>query len=289
MMLLNNCASFHYEPQRLARGEMTSRARTWGVTFSAGGVTVAESTSLYARLPSYVSCVPRARAHALHAQLNQGFSYGLGLATVAFSIATVTLVAQRSLDSTAFGTGFTTALTLGGTLALRHRALGHAIDAMNYYNDQVGSLGATCADRTYPAAQPMPEAKTSKDSAPADRKLTVTSEKIELLQKIRFAGGKMEISQPAAALLDEVLAVLKSRPSMRIEVAGYSDLRGPEDENKKISQQRADAVRKYLVEHDIDQARLVITGYGPTRPLCHESTPLCDATNRRVEFVIINP
>ena len=74
---------------------------------------------------------------------------------------------------------------------------------------------------------------------------------------------------------------------LKIEIDGHTDTDGVDAANLKLSQGRADAVMKYLVEKGkIDASRLTAVGYGETRPIDTNSTTAGKANNRRVEFVI---
>jgi hypothetical protein len=156
--------TFQYQPVRLARGEMTVRAGAIDTTVFIGGKEVASTLFGYSDLNDAVRCVPRAREHLGRASLDQGLGLALSGLTGILGLTTLILVAKQ--DSSSFATGTLTAVSLGGSMALRHRALGHSIDAMNYYNDSVGSLGATCAKRSYPSSLPMPQADAATRSSP---------------------------------------------------------------------------------------------------------------------------
>lgn len=72
---------------------------------------------------------------------------------------------------------------------------------------------------------------------------------------------------------------------MRVE--GHTDDRGADAANLALSQRRAEAVMKYLVNKGVAQSRLEAAGFGETRPLVKNDTPANQAKNRRVEFVIV--
>jgi OOP family OmpA-OmpF porin len=84
--------------------------------------------------------------------------------------------------------------------------------------------------------------------------------------------------------LQEALAVLESHPDVRVEVAGHTDDQGREATNTRLSQQRAQAVHDWLVEHGIAADRLTVRGYGPREPIAPNDTPEGRARNRRIEF-----
>jgi outer membrane protein OmpA-like peptidoglycan-associated protein len=131
-----------------------------------------------------------------------------------------------------------------------------------------------------------PGPKENNGCPPPHKYITVTNEKIELLQKILFATNKADIKPASFDLLNEVVSVMKARPTMRVHVEGHTDIRGTLQWNMKLSKMRAESVQKYLVDHGVEAERLTSEGYGPTRPLCPEKTNACYDKNRRTEFVI---
>jgi outer membrane protein OmpA-like peptidoglycan-associated protein len=121
-----------------------------------------------------------------------------------------------------------------------------------------------------------------------DRKyIVVTAEKIELKQKIFFATDKAKILPASFDLLNEVVAVLKERPTMKLRIEGHTDSRGSAAYNQKLSEARAASVREYLVTAGIDGSRLTSIGYGLTRPIGDNKTEDGREKNRRTEFFIV--
>jgi outer membrane protein OmpA-like peptidoglycan-associated protein len=86
-------------------------------------------------------------------------------------------------------------------------------------------------------------------------------------------------------VLDAVVEVLKKNTQIKLEVQGHTDDKGPPAYNKRLSQQRADSVRTYLIQRGIDSARLTAVGYGMERPIVPNTTPVNRALNRRVQFI----
>lgn len=78
---------------------------------------------------------------------------------------------------------------------------------------------------------------------------------------------------------------LPRNPDVRLLIEGHSDKRGDSDRNMKISKDRAESIKNYLVQnYGINQAQLATEGYGPTRPYTPEENEAGYALNRRVEF-----
>lgn len=116
--------------------------------------------------------------------------------------------------------------------------------------------------------------------------INVTEEKIELKQAIFFQTAKATIMARSFPLLDEVAAVLGSRPSMKVRVEGHTDSRGGRAYNLRLSQARADSVKAYLVGKGISSDRMEAKGYGPDQPIDSNRTAAGRERNRRVEFMI---
>lgn len=115
--------------------------------------------------------------------------------------------------------------------------------------------------------------------------IVVTEKEIKITQQIHFAFNKAVIRPESYPVLDAVVQVLKDNPKMEIEVQGHTDNVGSPFVNKPLSQQRADAVRNYLVQHGVAAARLTAVGYGQDKPLVSNSDDRGRALNRRVQFV----
>ena len=118
-----------------------------------------------------------------------------------------------------------------------------------------------------------------------DAPVIVTAREVRITQQIQFETGRAVIKKVSFPILDAVRDVMKTFPAMRLEVQGHTDNVGNAAYNTRLSQQRADAVRKYLVSHGIEDGRLVAKGYGATQPLLPNTTEANRALNRRVQFI----
>ncbi|MFN7145487.1 MAG: OmpA family protein, partial [Myxococcota bacterium] len=149
--------------------------------------------------------------------------------------------------------------------------------------DKVPDFRDLCIDVP---ADPRIDPKRS-DGCPA--RVIVTKSAIQILDKIYFDTNKATIKKVSYGLLDEIAAVIQKNPDIRvIEVSGHTDTVGNDTFNLNLSQSRASAVVKYLVEKGgVDPSRLVARGYGETRPVDSNDTEAGRAMNRRVEFNIL--
>jgi OOP family OmpA-OmpF porin len=102
---------------------------------------------------------------------------------------------------------------------------------------------------------------------------------------IFFDTDRTELKAESRASLEEVAKLLKSDPSLRIEVAGHTDNTGGADHNMKLSVGRAAAVVNALVNtYGIDKNRLQPRGYGDTKPVAPNDGDQGRSKNRRVEL-----
>ncbi|GAB4208400.1 MAG: hypothetical protein OHK0013_26850 [Sandaracinaceae bacterium] len=104
-----------------------------------------------------------------------------------------------------------------------------------------------------------------------------------VLDGILFQTGSATIDPESNARLDRVVEYMTHRPSVRIRISGHTDNVGDPRRNLTLSQQRAEAVRAYLVSHGIDGSRVEAIGYGDTRPVATNDTEAGRAQNRRIE------
>ena len=104
-----------------------------------------------------------------------------------------------------------------------------------------------------------------------------------VLQGVQFDTGKATLTADSNARLDTVVEYLAHKPSATIEISGHTDNVGGNKKNKRLSQQRADAVRDYLVAKGIDASRIQAVGYGDERPIAGNDTPEGRQQNRRIE------
>ena len=105
-----------------------------------------------------------------------------------------------------------------------------------------------------------------------------------ILEGITFATGKADITPESENTLRKALKTLTTYPDISVEIAGYTDNVGSESSNQKLSQNRANSVRDWLVRQGIDPGRIVAVGYGESNPIAPNDTPEGKQKNRRIEF-----
>lgn len=105
-----------------------------------------------------------------------------------------------------------------------------------------------------------------------------------ILYGIHFDLDSDRLRPDSAAVLGDVVEALKAKPDWRIVIEGYTDAQGGAEHNMSLSGRRAEAVKRWLVEHGVVVERLQATGYGESRPIADNATPQGQALNRRVEL-----
>ena len=145
--------------------------------------------------------------------------------------------------------------------------------------DGVADRVDKCPDQVGPPPDGCPRAYSM---------VEVKRERIVIRQQVRFATGRSKVLPDSFALLGQVVQVLNDFPRMRVSIEGHTDAVGGEAANMKLSQQRAEAVRAWLVGKGIAPARLQATGFGPTRPMASNGTARGREQNRRTEFRIVS-
>lgn len=107
------------------------------------------------------------------------------------------------------------------------------------------------------------------------------------LTGVLFDFNKSKLKPESDAVLEQVAAVMKKVPDLRLEVQGHTDGVGSQGFNLPLSKARAHSVVVWLTDHDVAADRLDARGYGKTRPIASNDTDEGRAQNRRVE--IANP
>ncbi|MCI5113974.1 MAG: OmpA family protein, partial [Candidatus Electrothrix sp. AX1] len=106
-----------------------------------------------------------------------------------------------------------------------------------------------------------------------------------ILSGVNFTVGTARLTQEARDSLTVTAELLKRHAiNRRFEVAGYTDSRGRPSRNQEISEQRAEAVRNFLITQGVAADMLISRGYGEDNPIASNSTQTGRAMNRRVEL-----
>ena len=108
-----------------------------------------------------------------------------------------------------------------------------------------------------------------------------------ILEDCNFESGKAILQPDAFTVIDELVAYLNRKDDERIELGGHTDNVGKAPKNLKLSLDRANTVRAYLLTKGIDPARVTAKGYGMSKPIASNKTAAGKAQNRRTEVKIL--
>ncbi len=123
----------------------------------------------------------------------------------------------------------------------------------------------------------------------ARQQVVITQKQLVLLDKIYFEFNRAVIQPKSFSLLDQVAAIFQEHPEIElVSIDGHTDSVGSAAYNDKLSRDRADAVRQYLVRQGVSSARLATRGFGFNKPAFSNTTPDGRDANRRVEFNIVS-
>ena len=117
----------------------------------------------------------------------------------------------------------------------------------------------------------------------------------EVIEKINFAAknvffnsGSFKLMPKSYKSLNEVVNILKADESLFLDIDGHTDAQGADDKNQVLSENRAKAVKDYLVSKGVADSRLTSTGYGETKPVADNASAAGRAKNRRTEMTARN-
>jgi OOP family OmpA-OmpF porin len=131
-----------------------------------------------------------------------------------------------------------------------------------------------------PPAPPKPAPPAPPPPAPAPKPI--------VFDTIYFDPNKTNITPTAAKALDRNGMILKENPNIKVEIGGHTDGKGAEKANQKLSEKRALSAKKYIQDKfNIPDNRLIVKGYGETKPVADNKTEEGRSKNRRVEFKVI--
>lgn len=124
--------------------------------------------------------------------------------------------------------------------------------------------------------------KLSSGSKPAP-----TAGRVMRLDNLIFEVGKSRIDPESFSELDLLVNLMNENPRMIIQLEGHTDFLGDSRANMKLSMQRVEAVKDYLVDKGIAKVRIRTKAFGGTQPLSRDNTPEAHRLNRRVEVRIL--
>jgi outer membrane protein OmpA-like peptidoglycan-associated protein len=111
--------------------------------------------------------------------------------------------------------------------------------------------------------------------------------RVYTLNNVQFDFGKPTLQPGSFKELDEIVDYMKYKENERYEIGGHTDNIGNEADNQKLSEERAKAVRDYLIKNGIAPSRLIAKGYGSSHPVADNDTEEGRQKNRRTEVTIL--
>ncbi|MBV9300754.1 MAG: DUF4398 and OmpA-like domain-containing protein [Acidobacteriaceae bacterium] len=106
------------------------------------------------------------------------------------------------------------------------------------------------------------------------------------MSDVLFDTGKYTLKSGAREKLAKISGIVISHPGLNLQVEGYTDSTGTDEFNQRLSEQRADTVREFLIGQGINPQTITSVGYGKNYPVASNDTPTGRALNRRVELVV---
>ena len=108
----------------------------------------------------------------------------------------------------------------------------------------------------------------------------------ELLSKLIFKQSSVELTENSKPYLNELLHIFKEDKNLNVIIEGHSDNTGDFRMNMKLSKERANVIKKFLVDNGINKNQITVKGLGPTKPRFSNSSEESRKKNRRVEIYI---
>lgn len=124
-----------------------------------------------------------------------------------------------------------------------------------------------------------------------DSTLNVNEDKTKgwiTLDRVYFDTGKSTLTTESGKQIKNLAQILKAFPKAKVKIGGYTDTTGSEENNKKVSEDRAKIVQEELIKSGVQTERISSEGYGSQHPVCEANdTPECKAQNRRVDIRVL--
>src|ERR1700674_1345405 len=106
------------------------------------------------------------------------------------------------------------------------------------------------------------------------------------MSDVLFDTGKYSLKPGAREKLAKIGGIILAHPGLKLEVEGHTDSVGSDEYNQRLSEQRANSVRGYLVSQGVSADAITAIGFGKTNPVTDNNTATGRQQNRRVELVV---
>jgi outer membrane protein OmpA-like peptidoglycan-associated protein len=162
-------------------------------------------------------------------------------------------------------------------------------ETTQYLLTATGTGGTVYEEATVTVSAPAPPPPPPPSPAPAPAPAPAPERKVidRLTIRVNFDFDKSTIRKADVPELEKAVAFVKKYPDAKVAVEGHTDSKGTDKYNLKLSQRRADAVKKYLVDKGEKADRITAEGKGEAYPIADNKTEKGRFENRRVEVLII--
>jgi outer membrane protein OmpA-like peptidoglycan-associated protein len=160
-------------------------------------------------------------------------------------------------------------------------------DSLIKAREAAAAAAAEAAARARDSAQRVAAANVTTPEPGGGERAALSEAEIRVMtQQVFFAFNSAQLTTSSRALLREKAAILARNTSLILTLTGHADARGPSDYNQRLSEQRAAAVQRFLLELGITPERLTVQGRGEEEPAVQGTGEGIWKRNRRVEFLI---
>jgi peptidoglycan-associated lipoprotein len=159
-------------------------------------------------------------------------------------------------------------------------------DSLTRAREAAAAAAAEAAARARDSAQRVAAANVTTPVPGGGERSLAEAEIRVMSQQVYFAFNSAQLTTTSRALLREKAAILARNPSLILTLTGHADARGPADYNQRLSERRAAAVQRFLLELGISSERLTVQGRGEKEPAVQGTGEVVWKRNRRVEFLI---
>lgn len=161
------------------------------------------------------------------------------------------------------------------------------IKLMVNHNDTYQILIKAVGDRQKYSEIKVPKVQAG-SKARAEIEVYFEMSKSFTLDNVYFDTGKSSLRTESYKELNELVDLMKRKPTLKIEIGGHTDNVGNDNDNLELSQARADAVKQFLIKKGIEANRITAVGYGEALPIADNGTAEGRQKNRRTEVQIID-
>lgn len=161
---------------------------------------------------------------------------------------------------------------------IKHGQINGVSKYAHYYIDDVS---VTLIDKPNGIKDSISVAEATEKNA-----LIYSANKTYVFDKFLFESGKSELPENNYPELDDLIVFLNKNPHLKIRITGHTDNIGNESDNKKLSYNRANAIKSYLIKKGINERSISIEGKGDSEPLISNETEEGRKINRRVEITL---